>query len=70
MYQLTNPFSTILNREVFSIEMTYSFGFVVRVEVFNATFNDISVISWLSLLLVVPEETGVHGENHQPAIIH
>ena len=30
--------------------------------VFNATFNDISVISWLSVSLV--EETGVPGENH------
>ena len=29
---------------------------------FNATFNNISVISWQSDLLV--EETGVHGENH------
>jgi len=30
--------------------------------VFNATFNNISVISWQSVLLV--EETGVHRENH------
>ena len=28
----------------------------------NATFNNISVISWQSVLLV--QETGVHGENH------
>ena len=33
--------------------------------VFNATFNNISVISWRSVLLV--EETGVPGENHRPA---
>jgi len=33
--------------------------------VFNATFNNISAISWLSVLLV--EETGVPGENHRPA---
>jgi len=38
---------------------------VVRVVVFNATFNNISVISWRSVLLV--ENTGVPGENHQPA---
>jgi hypothetical protein len=31
---------------------------------FNATFNNISAISWQSVLLV--EETGVPGENHQP----
>jgi hypothetical protein len=30
--------------------------------VFNATFNNISVISWWTVLLV--EETGVSGENH------
>jgi hypothetical protein len=36
----------------------------VRVMVFNATFNNISVISWRSVLLV--EETGVPGEN-QPS---
>ena len=35
------------------------FGFMV----FNATFNNISVISWQSVLLV--EET---GENHRPVI--
>ena len=32
--------------------------------VFNATFNNISVISWRSVLLV--EETGGPGENHRP----
>jgi hypothetical protein len=36
--------------------------------VFNVTFNNISVISWRSVLLV--EETGVPGENHQPAASH
>jgi hypothetical protein len=34
----------------------------VRVMVFNATFNNISVISWWPVLLV--EETIVPGENH------
>jgi hypothetical protein len=32
---------------------------------FNTTFNNISVISWWSVLLV--EETNIHGENHRPA---
>ena len=36
--------------------------------VFNATFNNISVIQWRSVLLV--EETGVTGENHRPATGH
>jgi hypothetical protein len=40
----------------------------VRVMVFNATFNNISVISWRSVLLV--EETGAPGENHRPVTSH
>ena len=36
--------------------------------VFNATFNNISVISWRSVLLV--EEIKVPGENHHPATGH
>jgi hypothetical protein len=35
---------------------------------FNATFNNISVISWWSGLLV--EETGVPGENHRHVASH
>jgi hypothetical protein len=35
---------------------------------FNATFNNISVISWRSVLLV--EETRVPRENHQPVACH
>ena len=36
--------------------------------VFNATFNNISVISWQSVLLV--EKIGVPGENHRPVASH
>jgi len=36
--------------------------------VFNAIFNNISVISWLSVLLV--GETVVPGENNRPAASH
>jgi len=36
--------------------------------VFNATFNNISVIWWQSVLLV--EETRVPGENHRPTTSH
>jgi hypothetical protein len=35
---------------------------------FNATFNNISAISWQSVLLV--EETGVPGENNRPVASH
>ena len=36
--------------------------------VFNATFTNISVISWRSVLLV--KETGVPGENRRPVASH
>ena len=35
--------------------------------VFDATFNNISVISWRSVLLM--DETGVHRENHRPVTV-
>ena len=35
---------------------------------FSATFNNISVISWRSVLLV--EENRVPGENHRPVASH
>ena len=36
--------------------------------VFNATFNNIVIISWRSVLLV--GETGLPGENHRPVASH
>jgi len=39
---------------------------MVMVMVFNATFSNISVISWRSALLV--HETGVPAENQPPAV--
>ena len=44
------------------------FNSEVRVMVFNATFNNISVILWQSILLV--EETEIPGENFLPAASH
>jgi hypothetical protein len=46
------------------VNITYM-NTIYRVMMFNATFNNISVISWLSVLMV--QETGVPGENHGPA---
>ena len=40
----------------------------VRLTVFNGTFNNFSVISWNSVLMV--EETGIPGENHIPVPSH
>jgi len=39
-----------------------------RFMVWKATFNNISVISWRSVLLL--EETGESGENHRPVANH
>jgi hypothetical protein len=50
---------------MYQIKKIYKiFRVSVRVMRFNPTFNNISVISWLSVLLM--EETGVPRENHQP----
>jgi len=43
-------------------------GMMVWFMVFNATFNNNSVISWRSVLLV--EETGVPVENYRPVSSH
>jgi len=40
----------------------------VRVKVFNATFNNISLISWQWVLFA--EENGIPGENHWPIASH
>jgi len=42
----------------------YIVGWLIGFMVFNATFNNISAISWRSVLLV--EDTGGPGENHRP----
>jgi hypothetical protein len=47
-----------------NFELCSAWGYIiVRVMVFNVTFNNMLVISWLSVLLL--EET---GENHQPTL--
>jgi len=43
-------------------------GLVLAVMVSNATFKNISVISWRSVVLV--EETHLPGENYQPVASH
>jgi len=53
------------------IDVTVSAGQVglgFQFMVLNATFNNISVILWGSVLLVV--KTGVPGENHRPVASH
>jgi len=45
-----------------------SLGLGIIIMVLYATFNNISSISWLSVLFA--EEIGVPGENHRPATSH
>jgi hypothetical protein len=44
------------------------FGLPVWFIVFNTTFNNISIISWRSVLMV--EEAEILGENHRPVASH
>ena len=62
--------SSICVEEVSILTVTTIYYYRIRIQiiVLNATFNNISVISWRSLLLV--EETGVPEENHQPVATH
>jgi hypothetical protein len=60
---VTNIHNTALNTN----HVLGLFGLVWCI-VFNATFNNISVISWRSALLV--EETGVPGESHRSVASH
>jgi hypothetical protein len=46
----------------------YMWKWRVLVMVFNTTLNNISVLSWCSVLFV--EETGVPGEIHRPLVSH
>ena len=48
--------------------LCFYLGVRVRVMLFNATFNNISVISWRSVLLV--EKNRVPRENHRPSTSH
>jgi len=55
-----------LDKLIDTLIIKYQYGFGIMV--FNGTFNNISAISWLSVLLV--EENGVSGENHRLAASH
>jgi hypothetical protein len=46
----------------------YIVYWVRRIMIFNATFGNISVIAWRSVIWL--EETGVPGENHRPVASH
>jgi len=65
---ITNNMLYFQWKEVSKIMFTFIWQNRVRVMVFNATFNNISVISWWSVLF--EEETAVPGENHRPVASH
>ena len=61
----------LINSEFYFIslfDISASFTVALWIMAFNATFNNISVISWRSVLLV--EETGGPGENQRPVARH
>ena len=60
------PLRTLELLQVFTFKVeVVSVGWFV---VCNATFNNISVVSWRSVLLM--DETGVTGDNHRPVASH
>jgi hypothetical protein len=66
-----NYYRTPARKSVFCIRCykpSFTLKGCVRVVVVNATFNNISVISWRSVLLA--EETGVPRENYPLAASH
>jgi hypothetical protein len=63
-----NIYIKIIYKHIYKCEIGFTTDWLIWFMVFNATFNNISVISWRSVLLV--EETGVPTENHWPAESH
>ena len=65
---IRNSYSSHIQRCWKKDETYVRFRLWLWVMVFNITFNNISVVSWLSVLL--GEETRVPVENHQPIASH
>ena len=63
---MTIPNKLLLIRDSISAGSIIMMGFGVMMS--NATYNNISVVSWRSVLLV--EETTVPGEKHRPVASH
>jgi hypothetical protein len=62
LYNSFSYYFTFVKKKLLMSKTMLYLSWVVRVMMFNAIFNNISVISWWSVLLV--EETGLPGENH------
>jgi len=66
--KLATNMVVFLYRGIYSDKPLSKYCLIVCLIVLKPTFNNSSVISWRSDLLV--EETGVPGENHQPVASH
>ena len=62
LYNSFSYYFTFVKKKLLMSKTMLYLSWVVRVMMFNAIFNNISVISCWSVLLV--EETGLPGENH------
>jgi hypothetical protein len=74
-YSLRSIYTLILHQNDFRwkslmiLEYCFAKPFLINQRlIFDATFNNILVISWRSVLLV--EEIGVPGENQRPVASH
>ena len=67
---MTHTFEPLYNDDIEDLDETDTmiYQFMVCFMVFNATFNNISAISWQSALLM--EESKVPTENHRPVASH
>jgi hypothetical protein len=68
LYYNWNCTHSFFSQQIFIVNLIMQSDNGLGFMVFNATFNNISVISWWPVLLV--EEIRVPGENHWPAASH
>ena len=69
MLDIKNTTDTARSTSYIEIDISITLSIcMAMVIVLNATFNNISAISWWSVLLV--GETVLPGENHRPAASH
>ena len=66
-FKQTQNTDTDVGNKMREVKMSNSYKVIVRIMVFNVTFNNISVISWRSVVLM--EEARVPGENHVPTCL-
>ena len=60
----------VINEKISDTSLTNERKYSLWLIAYNATLNNISVISWRSVLVLLVEEIGVPGENHRPTESH